>query len=76
MNGLSWPKLGVLLTLLPRSPIWYVTPETLTVPKTEAPPTGVTRYLPPAWPHGSLRRMGLGRQADGRAVHLGRKLGS
>merc|ERR1712093_221408 len=43
-------------TLLPRSPILYVlSPGTDTVWKTESPPTGVCRYLPPAWPHGSLR---------------------
>jgi hypothetical protein len=41
-------------TFEPRSPIWYVRPLTLTVPNTLAPPTGVTLYLPPAWPQGSL----------------------
>ena len=43
-------------TLLPRSPILYVlSPGTDTVLKVESPPIGVCRYLPPAWPHGSLR---------------------
>ena len=37
----------------PRSPIPYFFMPTVTSAKTESPPIGVWRYLPPAWPHGS-----------------------